>query len=149
MNRGTILFLEGIFALPLHLSSSPRELLKEMLVVDPMKRISISNIRKNPWFSLNLPAYLLPPPDVDQNPLESPDDSIINELSEKLGHAPALIRESLKRHRDTQDQEDYHVRQICVAYCLVLDHRRMVDEGLFSSKCECNVIFLSQTVGIG
>lgn len=35
-----------------------------MLVVDPMKRITIPEIRQHPWFQHKLPAYLALPPDM-------------------------------------------------------------------------------------
>lgn len=35
-----------------------------MLVVDPMKRMTIPEIRTHPWFQAHLPRYLaVPPPD--------------------------------------------------------------------------------------
>jgi 5'-AMP-activated protein kinase catalytic alpha subunit len=38
-----------------------------MLVVDPMKRITIPEIREHPWFQYRLPRYLaVPPPDTAQ-----------------------------------------------------------------------------------
>jgi hypothetical protein len=38
-----------------------------MLVVDPMKRITIREIREHPWFEAQLPRYLaVPPPDTAQ-----------------------------------------------------------------------------------
>ena len=38
-----------------------------MLVVDPMKRITIREIREHPWFQNRLPRYLaVPPPDTAQ-----------------------------------------------------------------------------------
>ena len=33
-----------------------------MLVVDPMKRITIPEIRRHPWFTHKLPMYLSRPP---------------------------------------------------------------------------------------
>lgn len=35
-----------------------------MLVVDPMKRITIPEIRQHPWFQHKLPAYLRLPPEL-------------------------------------------------------------------------------------
>ena len=37
-----------------------RDLLKKMLTVDPIKRISIDDIRKHPWFVIDLPNHLFP-----------------------------------------------------------------------------------------
>jgi 5'-AMP-activated protein kinase, catalytic alpha subunit len=48
----------GMYSLPSHLSQLSRELIVRMLVVDPMKRITIPEIRTHPWFQHKLPAYL-------------------------------------------------------------------------------------------
>ncbi|CBZ53562.1 hypothetical protein NCLIV_033490 [Neospora caninum Liverpool] len=48
----------GNFILPGHLSEASRNLIVRMLVVDPAKRISLSEIRQHPWFTQSLPAYL-------------------------------------------------------------------------------------------
>ncbi|PHJ22899.1 histone kinase [Cystoisospora suis] len=48
----------GNFLLPGHLSEASRSLIVRMLVVDPAKRISLSEIRQHPWFSQNLPVYV-------------------------------------------------------------------------------------------
>lgn len=38
-----------------------------MLVVEPMKRMTIPEIRQHPWFQAHLPRYLaVPPPDTMQ-----------------------------------------------------------------------------------
>jgi serine/threonine protein kinase len=42
-------------------------LIPRMLVVDPMKRITIREIREHQWFQIRLPRYLaVPPPDTAQ-----------------------------------------------------------------------------------
>ncbi|MQL91768.1 hypothetical protein Taro_024385 [Colocasia esculenta] len=40
----------GIHTLPSHLSSGVRDLISQMLVVDPMKRITMREIHRHPWF---------------------------------------------------------------------------------------------------
>ncbi|KAE8233281.1 hypothetical protein CF326_g1681 [Tilletia indica] len=52
----------GIYLLPAFLSPEVKSLLQSMLVVDPVKRITIAEIRNLPWFQVNLPAYLRPLP---------------------------------------------------------------------------------------
>ena len=52
----------GIYHLPSHLSEDARSLLKSMLVVDPVKRITTAGIRQSAWFQTNLPQYLQPLP---------------------------------------------------------------------------------------
>jgi len=60
-------FQGGIYTLPSHLSALARDLIPRMLVVEPMKRITIREIREHPWFQFRLPRYLaVPPPDTAQ-----------------------------------------------------------------------------------
>ncbi|XP_012828001.1 PREDICTED: SNF1-related protein kinase catalytic subunit alpha KIN10-like [Erythranthe guttata] len=48
----------GVYSIPNHLSENARDLISRILVVDPMKRISIPEIRSHPWFRKNLPPYI-------------------------------------------------------------------------------------------
>ena len=48
----------GNYSMPSYLSDVARDLIPKMLVVDPMKRSTLSQIRKHPWFLKNLPQYL-------------------------------------------------------------------------------------------
>ena len=50
-----------------------------MLTVDPIQRITIPEIRKNSWFSRDIPEYLLPLPEIQES--ITFDDSIIEEIS--------------------------------------------------------------------
>eukprot|EP01031_Cornospumella_fuschlensis_P041079 gene41079-50113_t len=51
----------GMYSLPSHLSQSARELILRMLVVDPMKRITIQEVRQHVWYLHKLPQYLTIP----------------------------------------------------------------------------------------
>ncbi|ETM52793.1 CAMK/CAMKL/AMPK protein kinase, partial [Phytophthora nicotianae] len=57
----------GMYSLPSHLSEMARDLIPRMLVVDPMKRITIPEIRQHPWFQIDLPPYLQHPPEIVEN----------------------------------------------------------------------------------
>lgn len=48
----------GIYTFPNHLSRAARDLIARILVVDPIKRISIPEIRRHPWFQQHLPKYI-------------------------------------------------------------------------------------------
>jgi SNF1-related protein kinase catalytic subunit alpha KIN10 len=50
--------LDGLYRLPSFLSKGARELIPVMLMNDPIKRITIPDIRKDPWFLFNCPPYL-------------------------------------------------------------------------------------------
>ena len=52
----------GIYTLPSHLSSGARDLIPRMLLVDPLKRVTIPEIKQHPWFQSRLQRYLAVPP---------------------------------------------------------------------------------------
>ncbi|KAH7279957.1 hypothetical protein KP509_37G045000 [Ceratopteris richardii] len=58
---------DGIYTLPSHLSAGAKDLILRMLLVDPLKRITIPEIKQHPWFRVHLPRYLaVPPEDISQ-----------------------------------------------------------------------------------
>ncbi|TXT15899.1 hypothetical protein VHUM_00402 [Vanrija humicola] len=52
----------GIYSMPSHVSKEAQHVLRRMLVVDPVKRATINEIRQMPFFLENLPNYLQPLP---------------------------------------------------------------------------------------
>jgi 5'-AMP-activated protein kinase catalytic alpha subunit len=48
----------GVYTLPSHLSPGARDLIPRMLLVDPLKRITVPEVRQHPWFAVHLPRYL-------------------------------------------------------------------------------------------
>ncbi|KAJ5780768.1 Carbon catabolite derepressing protein kinase Snf1 [Penicillium paradoxum] len=53
----------GTFHIPGYISSGAARLIRAMLQVHPVHRITIPEIRMDPWFTKNLPQYLEPPPE--------------------------------------------------------------------------------------
>lgn len=53
----------GNFHMPSYISSGAARLIKAMLQVHPVHRITIPEIRQDPWFLKDLPKYLHPPPE--------------------------------------------------------------------------------------
>src|SRR5271156_3653986 len=51
----------GSFVTPAFLSPAAVKLIKSMLQVNPVQRITVQDIRRDPWFEKDLPAYLQPP----------------------------------------------------------------------------------------
>ncbi|KAI0529010.1 hypothetical protein KFK09_001555 [Dendrobium nobile] len=114
----------GIYTLPSHLSSSARNLIPRMLVVDPMKRMTIREIREHPWFQARLPRYLaVPPPDTMQQ-AKKIDEEILQEVV-KMGFEKNQLVESL--HNRIQNEAT-------VAYYLLLDNRFRVASGYLGSE---------------
>ncbi|EJD54596.1 Pkinase-domain-containing protein [Auricularia subglabra TFB-10046 SS5] len=52
----------GHFLIPNHVSPDARYLLHGMLNTDPLKRLTIPDILRSPWFMKDLPGYLMPLP---------------------------------------------------------------------------------------
>ncbi|PIA47481.1 hypothetical protein AQUCO_01400257v1 [Aquilegia coerulea] len=70
----------GSYTLPSYLSTGARDLISRMIVVDPMKRITIPEIRQHPWFQIDLPCYLaVPPPNLMQQ-AKKIDERIVQEV---------------------------------------------------------------------
>ncbi|RAH44399.1 SNF1 family serine/threonine-protein kinase [Aspergillus brunneoviolaceus CBS 621.78] len=53
----------GNFHMPAYISSGAARLIRSMLQVHPVHRITIPEIRQDPWFLQELPKYLQPPPE--------------------------------------------------------------------------------------
>jgi len=53
----------GNFHIPGYISPGAARLIRAMLQVHPVHRITIAEIREDPWFNKNIPKYLEPPPE--------------------------------------------------------------------------------------
>ncbi|KAG0307092.1 Protein kinase [Linnemannia gamsii] len=109
----------GIYSLPSFLSPETKYLLTSMLVVDPLKRITIAEIRQNAWFNVGLPEYLKPLPlGSNEDAFCNLQDDIITELMKKMNFPKETIIQALEERQNNQ---------IKVAYQLVVDHRQMIE----------------------
>ncbi|KAJ3332491.1 protein kinase, AMP-activated, alpha 2 catalytic subunit [Blyttiomyces sp. JEL0837] len=106
----------GIFTLPSFLSPATKSLLSAMLVVDPLKRITIPEIRQREWFNIGLPDYLKAEKN-NGDIIEKYDDAVVAEISKKMGFTADTVTHALTEVENNQ---------IKVAYQLVADYRRMV-----------------------
>mmetsp|Transcript_42955 Transcript_42955/g.103959 ORF Transcript_42955/g.103959 Transcript_42955/m.103959 type:complete len:702 (-) Transcript_42955:1768-3873(-) len=70
----------GMYSLPTHLSQLAKNLIPRMLEVDPMKRITIPEIRLHPWFQHKLPPYLRHPPELMEKQERVVDADVIEEV---------------------------------------------------------------------
>lgn len=87
----------GKFKMPSFLSGPCQDLIRSMLVVDPLKRITIPEIKKHPWFIADLPSYLhdFPEDNIDPHEMFQPsnlDETILQELQHMYNMArPKLL----------------------------------------------------------
>lgn len=109
----------AIYTLPSHLSTGSRDLIPRMLLVDPLKRVTIPEIKQHPWFQFRLPRYLaVPPPDTVQQ-AKRVDEDIVQEVV-KLGFDRSQLVESLQNRVQNQ---------ATVTYYLILDNWRRISNG--------------------
>ncbi|KVH99224.1 Kinase associated domain 1 (KA1) [Cynara cardunculus var. scolymus] len=114
----------GIYTLPSHLSPGARDLIPRMLVVDPIKRITIAELRQHHWFKAQLPRYLaVPAPDATEHLKKLDEDIILKVLT--MGFERTHLTQSLQ----TRIQDD-----ATVAYYLLFDNQSRVAGGYLGSE---------------
>lgn len=107
----------GNYHIPQYISKGAASLIKKMLQVSPVSRITVQGIREDPWFVKNLPDYLKPPVEefvdtgVDPNkpidpralapsqPLEVVEklhDSVVGKLRKTLGYGKDDVQQALQ-----------------------------------------------------
>ena len=113
----------GMYSLPSHLSQLSRDLILRMLVVDPMKRSTIQEVRQHPWFQHKLPAYLCLPPDMIHQQERYLDQEIVGKvcLLKIPGITPEIIETSVMGKIETLSK---YLREVRVTYELLLDAKR-------------------------
>ncbi|AES73127.1 SNF1-related kinase [Medicago truncatula] len=111
----------GIYTFPSHLSPDTRDLITRLIVVDPMKRMTIPEMRQHPWFKVGLPRYLAMPP---TNTLQQIDVDILQEVVNRGFDKNQLI-ESLSNRVQNEGT---------VTYYLLLDNRFCVSTGYFGAE---------------
>jgi 5'-AMP-activated protein kinase catalytic alpha subunit len=123
----------GLFNLPNHLSPHSRDLISKMLIVDPLKRITIPEIRQHLWFAYNLPRYLAVGHPETVLSTHSVDEEVLKEVT-RLGFDREAVIESLKwRIPD----------KAVVSYYLLLDNRQHPDVGYMGAPADINEIIPS------
>jgi 5'-AMP-activated protein kinase catalytic alpha subunit len=115
----------GMYSLPSHLSQTSRDLILRMLVVDPMKRITIPEVRQHAWFQHKLPAYLSLAPETIEAQEKYIDDEIVLKVCQLP--IPGVTAEAVTNalhsaHAGTRLVGLSH--ELKVAYQLLLDAKR-------------------------
>jgi len=83
----------GTYVVPTWMSPGAAGLIKKMLVVNPVQRATIAEIRQDPWFMTDLPEYLQPPAEPFFNTGIDPDRAI--KVSDIAPNAPPKVQEKL------------------------------------------------------
>lgn len=142
---------KGKFKMPSYLSSPCQDLIRQLLIVDPLKRITVPEILRHPWFAQSVPPYLqrfCTAASVLDEPVGAlttlglvPDDRILMELRSRCpniwgSESVEDLVARLHREDEIQQQEllafDGSVPQaqtpLLVAYYLLYDLHGYVDE---------------------
>jgi 5'-AMP-activated protein kinase, catalytic alpha subunit len=114
----------GMYSLPTHLSQSSRDLILRMLVVDPMKRITMADVRAHHWFQHKLPAYLSLPPEAIELQEKKIDIEILQACValNLQGGTEGMIREAVLNPKLADKHKLMHEARI--AYELLLDAKK-------------------------
>lgn len=83
----------GTYVVPAWMGPGAAALIKKMLVVNPVQRATIEEIRQDPWFLKDLPAYLHPPVEEFLNTGVDPNKAI--KVSDIAPNAPPQEQEKL------------------------------------------------------
>lgn len=119
---------QGNYVVPSYLSQGAVRLIKKMLVVNPVNRITIQEIRQDPWFMKDLPEYLQPPVEeffdtgVDPNKSIDPrnlapkapaivqeklHNSVIGKLGKTMGYGKEDVQEALSKDEPSAIKDAY------------------------------------------
>ncbi|KAJ3574349.1 hypothetical protein NP233_g1835 [Leucocoprinus birnbaumii] len=129
---------QGSFHIPSSFSNDARNLISAMLVVDPVKRITIPEILQHPFFTKDLPRYLSPlpiaPEPVSMTALVAPPKQLDFEIIEGLGKIePEVVEELASRLADVTKEDIWaslrrddgvQGNAVKVSYLLLRDKKR-------------------------
>lgn len=119
---------QGNYTVPNYLSQGAVRLIKRMLQVNPVNRITIQEIRQDPWFTKDLAEYLQPPVEefidtgVDPNKAIDPQamdktqpvalqqklhTTVVSKLGRTMGYAPDDVQEALSKNEPSAIKDAY------------------------------------------
>lgn len=119
---------QGQYAIPPYLSQPAVRLIKKMLVVNPVHRITVQEIRQDPWFNVDLAPYLQLPIEefidtgVDPNKAIDPKalnpaqpaavverlhETVVGKLGKTMGYAKNDVQEALAKDEPSAIKDAY------------------------------------------
>ncbi|AMD22527.1 HHL243Wp [Eremothecium sinecaudum] len=138
----------GVYTIPKYLSAGASSLIKRMLIVNPLNRITIHGIMEDEWFKVELPDYLTPVDlrnetrDKQEMGEEEIDESLVKMLTKTMSYDTDEIYEALESANET----DPSVIEIRDAYLLIKENKSLIDGlKLNKQKSETLDTFLSQS----
>ena len=120
----------GYYSVPSYMSPGAAAIIKKMLAVNPVHRASIEEIRQDPWFLVDLPAYLKPPveefldtgvdfgkainpraiaPGASKAVQEKLHDAVTEKLGKKMGYGKQDVQEALEANEPSAIKDAYFI----------------------------------------
>jgi carbon catabolite-derepressing protein kinase len=106
----------GHFYIPAYLSTGAARLIKKMLVVSPVQRITIADIRQDPWFNVDLAPYLLLPTEEfiptstdSTQPAVKLHQAVVEKLEKTIGYAKEDVQEALSKDEPSTIKDAYNI----------------------------------------
>ena len=130
----------GIYTIPHDLSDGSKHLLRRMLVVNPLHRITVHEIMEDSWFKKGIDSSLLPPEMQTETETqeEEIDDSLVGALGRTMGYSKEQVYDALKNRKG----EGSEIRD---AYQLLKDNRMLGDNALRQGEMDRYLIEDSST----
>ncbi|CAN9430636.1 unnamed protein product [Alternaria alternata] len=118
----------GQYSTPSYLSPGATSLIRKMLMVNPVHRITIPELRQDPWFTKDLPAYLEPPaqdffdsgadpnkaidpkalaPSADAPRVQALHENVVSKLGKTMGYAKHDVQDALARDEPSAIKDAY------------------------------------------
>ncbi|XP_038892877.1 SNF1-related protein kinase catalytic subunit alpha KIN10-like isoform X1 [Benincasa hispida] len=116
----------GVYKLPSYLSAEARNLISSLLIVDPLRRITMPQIRQHPWFQAHLPRYLAVKPTSTLGQLEKIDEDVLQKVV-MMGFSKDKLVESLHNKRQNEGT---------VTYYLLLGDRFPISSGYLGAEIQ-------------
>ena len=137
----------GNYTVPNYLSQGARHIIQKMLKVNPVQRLTIQEIRQDPWFNEDLEDYLKQPVEefidtgVDPNKAIDPrklapgkppavqeqiHESVIGKLGKTMGYAKDDVQDALRKDEPNAIKD---------AYLIVRENQIMQDNRKYFSPC--------------
>mmetsp|Transcript_9707 Transcript_9707/g.18514 ORF Transcript_9707/g.18514 Transcript_9707/m.18514 type:complete len:514 (+) Transcript_9707:61-1602(+) len=127
----------GVYSIPSYVSPHARDLVTKMLLVEPVKRITIAEIRAHPWFQENLPPYLALSTEQQIVRTQLIDESILKKVLQ-MGFSREKVLQALSMGSELLTSRKMaarvNLRQMAVLYNLLLDQKRRKEQDLMTMK---------------
>ncbi|KAM8853856.1 serine/threonine-protein kinase SIK2 [Synchiropus picturatus] len=108
--------LEGRFRIPYFMTEDCEHLIRRMLVLDPSKRLSVTQIKEHKWMALDVPTQR---PVLYQPPLPAEDDVGMGEYSEQVLRLMHSL--GIDQHKTVESLQNKSYNHFAAIYYLLVE----------------------------